>query len=90
MINRMRELLPYAEVPIRLVIRARQTQTLQARLAATEEMPVLTPDVDERPRPAPVKRNTTKKPVRSKAQRTTIKQKKAVRQGKTFKKPRRG
>jgi GTP-binding protein len=55
MINRMRELLPYAEVPIKLVVRAR-SQTIRPEGASTtpttatdEELP-LTPDVDSRPR----------------------------------------
>ncbi len=91
MVNRMRELLPYAEVPMRLVIRARSTQTLEARLAASggEEMPVLTPELDERPRAAQVKRNTVKKPVRTKTQRTVTKNKKIAGRGKAMKKPRR-
>jgi GTP-binding protein len=48
MINRMRELLPYAEVPIKLVVRAR-SQTVRPEGEPTEEI-ALTPDVDSRPR----------------------------------------
>jgi GTP-binding protein len=47
MINRMRELLPYAEVPIKLVIRGKDAK---ARAALPIEEP-LTPDMDSAPQP---------------------------------------
>jgi GTP-binding protein len=45
MINRLRELLPYAEVPIKLVIRGKDTKARE--LASTGK--ALTPDMDEAP-----------------------------------------
>ena len=90
MIHRMRELLPYAEVPIRLVIRARSQQPKEERLAADgEQLEMLTPELDERPRALQMKRKPAKKPVRTKIQRTIVKSKKMAGGRKAMKKPRR-
>ena len=58
MINRMRELLPYAEVPIRLVIRGKEGNALGPKGAKPAKLDVggtagqaLTPGVDATPRP---------------------------------------
>ena len=49
MINRLRELLPYAEVPIRLVLRGKDTAPKEGRPPESEE---LTPLLDATPRRA--------------------------------------
>jgi GTP-binding protein len=79
MINRMRELLPYAEVPIKLVIRERSSQPREVRMAQDAEEQQLTPDVDSRPRPAPIRHVNKKKPIRTKTQRVLSKNKKLAR-----------
>jgi GTP-binding protein len=75
MINRMRELLPYAEVPIKLVVRAR-SQTVRPE-GLPEDMKQLTPDIADRPR-AP-RTASTKKPKltpANRARKQTVKAKK--------------
>jgi GTP-binding protein len=58
MINRMRELLPYAEVPIKLVIRGREGRTPAG--AGAE----LTSEMDKRPKAAKTARKPARKPRR--------------------------
>ena len=91
MINRMRELLPYAEVPIRLVIRGKEGNPTRAP-KGTKAAPLdiggsagqaLTPSSDEKPRPGRQGKSGTalKRQKRAIAAGKTMKAKKAYRPG---------
>ena len=68
MINRLRELLPYAEVPIKLVIRGKDARTVQPGEAVDEH---LTPDVDAHPQARPRPKAKPKVKTAGKSKRTT-------------------
>ena len=91
MTNRMRELLPYAEVPIRLVIRGKQGNPTDAP-RGTKPAPIdaggsagqaLTPSSDAKPRPGKTGKSGTalKRQKRAIAAGKTMKSKKAYRPG---------
>ena len=91
MINRMRELLPYAEVPIRLVIRGKEGNPT-AGPKGTKPAPLdvggtagqaLTPGVDAKPRPGRTGKSGTalKREKRAIAAGKSMKAKKAYRPG---------
>jgi GTP-binding protein len=68
MINRLRELLPYAEVPIRLVIRGKEARVPREEGHAAEKP--LTPDMDTGPQPraaATSRKQRTRKPAIAKS-----------------------
>jgi GTP-binding protein len=81
MINRLRELLPYAEVPIKLVIRGKD---VKARAALPIEEP-LTPDMDSAPQPKRAgesRKQRTSKTSRPKRRPATTQRRRVKRQGK--------
>ncbi len=90
MINRLRELLPYSEVPMRLVIRGKDQKSREVH-AARES---LTPDMDAAPqskRAAQSRKERTHNTARPKRQPSTTRQRPVKRLGKGGKaKPRKG
>ncbi len=91
MVNRMRELLPYAEVPIRLVIRGKEgnptggpkgTKPAPLDVGGTAGQ-ALTPGVDAKPRPGKAGKSGTalKREKRAIAAGKTMKAKRAYRPG---------